>query len=431
VAFVHWLEDWGSTLGTTGLGTFGTYATPGFSGGGAAFTAADAYLASPTVGTIGLRSSITFSSVGTPSGSQYHVGSATGLGAGDQASLYTKLAEYDGTGLWLRAGMTSAGRVIAFLTKPETTDAWTVGTTFNDLAGAGGARAFSVWGTHVGSGTWVGTITDSEPKTSVLTYAAGAGYLPASLPALAIGGYTNSAILRVLSSSWEYTANVYDSILRFIGTRNNGAGSGTYEWGNDVIGAPGNVQDRAFGPLDSAGWASTVNVTLDDSQGQWGSFCGTTQEPFEGTWQLQRYWAGLGTGGATGSWVTLLTGFVEPESVQYNYANRTVRLTVQSAIARASQKIAIHDGNTFSSRQMSVPCYQGLLGTITYADSSTGTIRVGNVQGGYWQPESRCRLWGTFGTETESVTVGSSITPIGIYGAGGIVTIVVDGEFPG
>ena len=247
------VEDWGSTLGTAGLGAFGTYATPGFSGGGAAFTAADAYIASPEAGTIGLRSSITFSSVGTLSGSQYHVGSATGIASGDSASLYTKLAEYDGTGLWLRAGMTSAGRVISFLTKPESTTAWTVGTTFNDIAGAGGNRAFSVWGTHVGSGTWIGTITDSEPTTSVLTYAAGAGYLPASLPALAIGGYTKSAILRVLSSSWEYTANVYDSILRFIGTW--ASGSGTYEWGGDVLGYPGDVQDRAYGPDDKIGRA--------------------------------------------------------------------------------------------------------------------------------------------------------------------------------
>ena len=417
-------EDWGSTLGTTGNGSWGTYATLGFSNG-VIFTAADAYLATPKdmYGTIWLRSGLTFAvSHGTPNGSQYHVGSATALGAGDAVSLYIKLAEYDGTGLWMRAGMNSSGRGMAFLTKPESTTAWTIGTSFNDLAGAGGARAFEVWGTYLGSGTWQGTITDSEPKTSVLTFAAGADYTPASLPALAIGGYTNSAILRVLSSDWGYTANVYDSILRFIGTWANG--SGTYQWGPEVLGEPSNVQDRAYGPDDTAGWASTVNVTLDDSTGLWGSFAGTGQLPFEGVWNLRQYWSGIGTGTAIGSWVDLFTGYLEPDGLVYDYAQKQAKLTLQSTIARAAQTVAIFDGT------ISGPCEQELVGTITYADADTGTVRIGNHTGNVWEVEGGCSLWGTTGTSTQSIRVGSTITPVGDFTYGGTGTLTVDGEFP-
>lgn len=421
-------EDWGSTLGTTGNGSWGSYATPGFY---REFTAADDYLLSSNFITSGLRSGLSFAvSHGIPNGSQYHVGSATGLYYDQYAFLYTKLAEYDGTGLWLSAGMTTSGRRMIFLTKPESTVEWTAGTDFIDFAGEGGPLAFEVWTTYLGSGTWQGTITDSEPKTSVLTFAAGADYTPASLPALAIGGNTYYAYLRVLSSEWGYTAGVavYDSILRFIGTW--ATGSGTYEWGGEVLGEPGNVQDRAYGPGDTAGWASTVSITLDNSAGQWGSFAGTGQLPFEGVWNLRQYWSGIGAGTASGSWVDLFTGYLEPDGVTVDYGRGQVKINLQSTIARAAQSIALLDGTAVSVRGLDVPCRQRLLGTIAAVDPDTGTVRIGNVAFSPWEAETGCLLWGTSGISSQSIKIGSSITALGAVIPGGTGTVVLEGDIP-
>ena len=424
MALTHWVEDWGSTLGTAGLASFGSYTAPGWNPGNH-FEPEDSYIRTPNTkyGTMGLLSTMSLASIGTLTGSQYHVGSATDLILGDYSVLYTKLAEANGTGLWLNAGMWDSGRLVRFLLKPETGSVWAAGTVFTDFVGEGRNRSFEVWTQYLGDGTWQGTITDSEPQTSVLTYAAGAEYTPESLPALAIGAYTAAAVLRVLSSSWEYNAAVVpETILRFIGTW--ATGCGTYEWGGDVLGYPGDVQDRAYGPDDTAGWASTVGVTIDNSAGQWGSFAGTGQLPFEGLWNLRQYWSGIGTGTAIGSWVDLFTGYLEPDGVSFDYGRSQVRLTLQSTIARAAQTVARMNGT------ISAPCEQELVGTVTYADADTGTVRIGNHDGHYWEIENGCALWGTTGTLTPSVKIGSSITPAGEFTYGGTGTIVVDGDFP-
>jgi len=419
-----WTEDWGSTLGTAGLASFGSYTAPGWNPSNH-FEPEDSYIRTPNTeyGTMGLLSTMPLASIGALTGSQYHVGSATDLIMGDYSVLYTKLAEANGTGLWLHAGMWDSGRLVRFLLKPETGSEWALGTVFTDSAGAGRNLSFEVWTQYLGDGTWQGTITDSEPRTSVLTFAAGAEYTPESLPALAIGAYTAAAVLRVLSSSWEYNAAVVpETILRFIGTW--ATGCGTYEWGGDVLGYPGDVQDRAYGPSDTTGWASTVGITLDDSTGQWGSFAGTGQLPFEGLWNLRQYWSGIGTGTAIGSWVDLFTGYLEPDGVSFDYGRSQVRLTLQSTIARAAQTVARMNGT------ISAPCEQELVGTVTYADADTGTVRIGNHDGHYWEIENGCALWGTTGTLTPSVKIGSSITPAGEFTYGGTGTIVVDGDFP-
>ena len=424
MALTHWVEDWGSTLGTAGLASFGSYTAPGWNPSNH-FEPEDSYIRTPNTayGTMGLLSTMPLASIGTLTGSQYHVGSATDLILGDYSVLYTKLAEANGTGLWLSAGMWDSGRLLRFLLKPETGSVWELGPVFIDFAGAGRNLSFEVWTQYLGDGTWQGTITDSEPQTSVLTYAAGAEYTPESLPALAIGAYTAAAVLRVLSSSWEYNAAVVpETILRFIGTW--ATGCGTYEWGGDVLGYPGDVQDRAYGPDDTAGWASTVGVTIDNSAGQWGSFAGTGQLPFEGLWNLRQYWSGIGTGTAIGSWVDLFTGYLEPDGVSFDYGRSQVRLTLQSTIARAAQTVARMNGT------ISAPCEQELVGTVTYADADTGTVRIGNHDGHYWEIENGCALWGTTGTLTPSVKIGSSITPAGEFTYGGTGTIVVDGDFP-
>jgi hypothetical protein len=120
--------------------------------------------------------------------------------------------------------------------------------------------------------------------------------------------------------------------------------------------------------------------------------------------------------------VTLLTGFLDPDSVTYDYQRKTAKLTIKSSIARAAARVAVLDGT------ISAPCEQELLGTITYF--SDGTLRVGNHDGAVWEAEAGCLLWGAQGTTTTNVKVGSTLTTVGPFTPGGTGTLVIDGEAP-
>lgn len=417
-------EDWGSTLGTAGKLQWARN-LPSYWPAVGTWVSAPAYIARHTAGG-GYMGLLAGSAIdGTLTGSRYHIGSGVALATAELVGILDLLAvDTAGTALFVEWGCWYEGQSVRFYkAAPGGTGVLTVGSYVKNYGG--GNKLFYCWADHVGNGTWVGTtINEAGSKTLGYTIAAGAEFLPSTVANLSIGINTAQGNTYVMYSDWAYTPTPNDSILRFIGTWNNGAGSGTYQWGGDVIGAPGNVQDRAYGPADQTGWASTSTITLDDSQGKWGSFAGTGQQPFEGTWQLRQQWTDGGIVGG-GSWVDMMTGFVEPDGVVYDYGAKVARLTVQSAIARAAQSTC-----PFDDTGVSFPGYQELLGTITYADADTGTVRVYHPLSDIWEAENGCYLWGTSGTATTSVLLGSTITPTGPCTYDGTGTIVVDGEFP-
>lgn len=434
------VEDWGTTLGTAGtLGWTKTTGSGWNQGGwnwhigssGSRFSLVPVGVV--VDGAFGASSPDGFKAAyGTPTGSQFIMGTASNVTTGEMLYLTTAIAQYDGTTLYWGGGCHWTGAQQQFIFR-----AWTkagVNGSFV-VAHSGAVENAGAWtsvGPHTfttayhGDGSWSGTVQNlSTGSIGMYSAGLGANYAAETLDQLTIGFFANNCMYYLYRNSIEYEVYVppVETIVQFIGTW-AGGGSGTYNWGQDVIGYPGDVQDRAYGPADSTGWASTVSVTLDDSRGAWGSFAGTSTLPYEGTWILRKYWAGLGTGGATGSWVTLLTGFVEPENLTYDYQRKTAKLTLQSTIARAAQTVARMDGT------ISGPCEQELVGTITYADADTGTVRIGNHTGNVWEVEGGCSLWGTTGTSTQSIRVGSTITPVGDFTYGGTGTLTVDGEFP-
>ena len=405
------MEDWGSTLGTAGNGAWVQYAGDKFGTETRWAVDSGALLSPDSYGT----AANSMTQVIDWTGSQTHILQYRSLSPVRFISRASGMS--DGTSYWWES-YNSFPAFGSFRLVKRTTTAW------SSVASAPmTVRGSGITGTMTGfyqSGTLIGTWTCG---TETLTISAGIGtaYAPGTSILPAIGFRQTDGTVAVLTSTWEYNDNA-PTILRFIGTWANG--SGTYEWGGDVLGYPGDVQDRAYGPSDTTGWASTVGITLDDSTGQWGSFAGTGQLPFEGLWNLRQYWSGIGTGTAIGSWVDLFTGYLEPDGVSFDYGRSQVRLTLQSTIARAAQTVARMNGT------ISAPCEQELVGTVTYADADTGTVRIGNHDGHYWEIENGCALWGTTGTLTPSVKIGSSITPAGEFTYGGTGTIVVDGDFP-
>lgn len=425
------VEDWGSTLGTFGVGSWTQLVPPGIFGTGAWNMKTGTCIVSKSgQGQWGaLASGTTLGSCG----SQQHVIGHTINAASITTGCYTYLASEGTIRLYGMHGYRFSGTGSSYLGL-FSDNSGTIGTIAQGWLSGGWNSFNSGFGAGIGTlsasltaGTWSLTWTAARGGsvgTQTLDFGVGTTYpAPASMNA-AIGYYSsnnnNYAIFH--KSIWTITDPPPDTILRFIGTWANG--SGTYEWGGDVLGYPGDVQDRAYGPDDTAGWASTVGVTIDNSAGQWGSFAGTGQLPFEGLWNLRQYWLGIGTGTAIGSWVDLFTGYLEPDGVSFDYGRSQVRLTLQSTIARAAQTVARMNGT------ISAPCEQELVGTVTYADADTGTVRIGNHDGHYWEIENGCALWGTTGTLTPSVKIGSSITPAGEFTYGGTGTIVVDGDFP-
>ena len=402
------MEDWGSTLGTAGNGAWVQYAGDNFGTVRRWEVDSGALLSPDSKGT----AANSMTQVIDWTGSQTHILQYRSLSPMRFISRASGMS--DGTSYWWESY--NNWTVGSFRLMKRTT-AWSVvASAPMTVTGSG------ITGTMTGfyqSGTLIGTWTCG---TETLTISAGIGtaYAPGTSILPAIGFRQTDGTVAVLTSTWEYNAPT--SILRYIGTW--ATGSGTYEWGGDVLGYPGDVQDRAYGPSDTTGWASTVGVTIDNSAGQWGSFAGTGQLPFEGLWNLRQYWSGIGTGTAIGSWVDLFTGYLEPDGVSFDYGRSQVRLTLQSTIARAAQTVARMNGT------ISAPCEQELVGTVTYADADTGTVRIGNHDGHYWEIENGCALWGTTGTLTPSVKIGSSITPAGEFTYGGTGTIVVDGDFP-
>jgi len=402
------MEDWGSTLGTAGNGAWVQYAGDKFGTVRRWAVDSGALLSPDSSGT----AANSMTQVIDWTGSQTHILQYRSLSPVRFISRASGMS--DGTSYWWESY--NSLTVGSFRLMKRTT-AWSC-----VVASTMTVRGSGITGTMTGfyqSGTLIGTWTCG---TETLTISAdiGTAYAPGTSILPAIGFRQTDGTVAVLTSMWEY--NAPPSILRFIGTW--ATGCGTYEWGGDVLGYPGDVQDRAYGPSDTTGWASTVGITLDDSTGQWGSFAGTGQLPFEGLWNLRQYWSGIGTGTAIGSWVDLFTGYLEPDGVSFDYGRSQVRLTLQSTIARAAQTVARMNGT------ISAPCEQELVGTVTYADADTGTVRIGNHDGDYWEIENGCALWGTTGTLTPSVKIGSSITPAGEFTYGGTGTIVVDGDFP-
>jgi hypothetical protein len=442
---VTWIvEDWGTTLGTAG--TLGwTKSTGGGWNAGAGYwevrASGSRYGIFPSFATLkgcfGQTSQGGFrAGTGTLTGSQWHIGSASEQASGDYDYLLTQIAAYQGTEIYFGGGcvFNGAQNLFQFRTLKRIGTAGTfVQIAQVDIANAGAAPTntirFDI--THDGGGSWSGTVTNLVTGSSgTYSYGFGTAYHPNTLDALTVGISAYTAGYYIFSNAFEYVPPPpVESILQFVGTWATG-GSGTYSWGADVIGYPGDVQDRAYGPADSTGWASTVGITLDDKAGAWGSFAGTSTLPYEGTWILQRYWSGLGTGAATGSWVTLLTGFVDPDGVTYDYQRKTAKLTLQSTIARAAQSIALLDGTAVSVRGLDVPCRQRLLGTIAAVDPDTGTVRIGNVAFSPWEAETGCLLWGTSGISSQSIKIGSSITALGAVIPGGTGTVVLEGDIP-
>jgi len=437
---VTWIvEDWGTTLGTAG--TLGWTKTTGsgwnqgdwsrnIANSGSRFSLVPVGVV--VDGAFGASSPDGFKAAyGTPTGSQFIMGTAGNVTTGEMLYLTTAIAQYDGTTLYWGGGCHWTGAQQQFIFR-----AWTkagVNGSFV-VAHSGAVENAGAWtsvGPHTfttayhGEGSWSGTVQNlSTGSIGMYSAGLGANYAAATLDQLTIGFFANTCQYNLYRNSIEYEVYVppVETIVQFIGTW-AGGGSGTYNWGQDVIGYPGDVQDRAYGPADSTGWASTVGITLDDKAGAWGSFAGTTTYPYEGTWILRRYWSGLGTGGAVGSWVTLLTGFVDPDGVTYDYQRKTAKLTIKSSIARAAARVAVRDGT------ISAPCEQELLGTITYF--SDGTLRVGNCHdGAVWEAEAGCLLWGAQGTTTTNVKVGSTLTTVGPFTPGGTGTLVIDGEAP-
>lgn len=410
-----WLiEDWGTALGTTGNGAWAICTIDGF-GTAKVWGVNGTALLSSTVSSAGTGANIYGGAPQAWTGGQRHSFLIT---ANQPLRFESKLAEYDGTSIYLRTyRSTGASGSLVIARCIADGAAWSELSTIATGAWASGSMSCTYAG-----GTWTGTLVNvTTGSTYTLAYGAGVSYAPSSAINPVISFHQGNPGLQVRESAWEYTPP--DTILRFLGTW--ATGSGTYNWGGDLLGFPSDVQDRAYGPVDRTGWASTVRVTLDDSTGQWGSFAGTSTLPFEGTWQLRQFWGTAGDLGATlGSWTDLLTGFVEPDGLTYDYGRKQAHLTIQSSIARAAQKVAAVDGTTAN-----WPCYQTLLGTITYADADSGTVRIGNHPA-TWQAEAGCFLWGTTGTATTSVKIGSTITETGPSTYGGTGTIVVDGEFP-
>ena len=409
------MEDWGSTLGTAGNGAWVQYAGDNFGTVRRWEVDSGALLSPDSKGT----AANSMTQVIDWTGSQTHILQYRSLSPVRFISRASGMS--DGTSYWWESY--NSFPAFGSFRLVKVTD---FGTAWSSVASAAmTVRGSGITGTMTGfyqSGTLIGTWTCG---TETLTISAGIGtaYAPGTSILPAIGFRQTDGTVAVLTSTWEYNAVAAPTILRFIGTWANG--SGTYEWGGDVLGYPGDVQDRAYGPDDTAGWASTVGVTIDNSAGQWGSFAGTGQLPFEGLWNLRQYWTGIGTGTVNaGSWVDLFTGYLEPDGVSFDYGRSQVRLTLQSTIARAAQTVARMNGT------ISAPCEQELVGTVTYADADTGTVRIGNHDGHYWEIENGCALWGTTGTLTPSVKIGSSITPAGEFTYGGTGTIVVDGDFP-
>jgi len=409
------MEDWGSTLGTAGNGAWVQYAGDKFGTVRRWAVDSGALLSPDSSGT----AANSMTQVIDWTGSQTHILQYRSLSPVRFISRASGMS--DGTSYWWESY--NSLTVGAFRLMKRTT-AWScVASATMTVRGSG------ITGTMTGfyqSGTLIGTWTCG---TETLTISAGIGtaYAPGTSILPAIGFRQTDGTVAVLTSTWEYNA---PTILRFIGTW--ATGSGTYEWGGDVLGYPGDVQDRAYGPDDTAGWASTVGVTIDNSAGQWGSFAGTGQLPFEGLWNLRQYWSSIGTVNA-GSWVDLFTGYLEPDGVSFDYGRSQVRLTLQSTIARAAQSIALLDGTALSvpgPGGLDVPCRQRLLGSIAAVDPDTGTARIGNVAFSPWEAETGCLLWGTSGTSSQSIKIGSSITALGAVIPGGTGTVVLEGDIP-
>ncbi len=429
------IEDWGSALGTFGVGSwvqldpYGIFGTGLWESNGAAIYSKKGS---------GRWGAITSGTTLGSCGSQQHVIGHTINAASITTSVWTRLASQGGIDLYCMHGYRFSGTGSSYLgffsgsggTLGTLAEGWASGgwTGFNAGFGAG----IGTMSAALASGTW--TVTWEAARggsTGVQTLAYGVGNMYAGAPAKGLIGHysvdnNNCAIHHY--SKWIITDPPPDTILRFIGTW--ATGCGTYEWGGDVLGYPGDVQDRAYGPDDTAGWASTVSITLDNSAGQWGSFAGTSQLPFEGVWNLRQYWSGIG---AIGSWVDLFTGYLEPDGVTVDYGRGQVKISLQSTIARAAQSIALLDGTAVSVRGLDVPCRQRLLGTIAAVDPDTGTARIGNVGNvafSPWEAETGCLLWGTSGTSSQSIKIGSSITALGAVIPGGTGTVVLDGDIP-
>lgn len=300
-----------------------------------------------------------------------------------------------------------------------------------------------------GAGTW--TVTWTAPRggstgSHTCAFGGGTGWAPtgtAFTPTIAYHSSDNNNRVVFHSYRAEGSADEPQSILYYVGTWAGGT-VGTRQWGRDVLGAPSAVCDRAYYPGEYRGWASTVTVTLDDSQGSWGSFIGVgsagTSSVFAGTWTLQQWFAGLGTGGATGSWVRLFTGVLSPENVTYDYAGRTVQLRLDSLIARLAEARACQNGSTLDAgggRSVEQVCQiTGPLSVVS-ADHDTGTVRIASP---IWQIETGCWLWGSTGynqdgTDTqERVRVGTSLTVPPNNGDDsawdGTGTVVIQGDMP-
>ena len=282
-----------------------------------------------------------------------------------------------------------------------------------------------------GAGTW--TVTWTAPRggstgSHTCAFGGGTGWAPTATsfpPTIAYHSSNNNNRVVFHSYRAEGSADEPQSILYFAGTWAGGT-TGTRQWGRDVLGAPSAVCDRAHYPGENRGWASTVSITLDDSLGQWGLFAGgTTGQIYEGTWTLQQWFAGLGTGGALGSWVRLFTGRLDADNVIYDYAERTVTITLESSMARAAETRAAFQGTDVSAPYFRV-CHLAPLGTIAAVDADTGTVRIYSPVP--WIGEDNCWLWPGLGTTGTNVRLGSSITPP--LTAAGTGTIVIDGDIP-
>lgn len=417
------IEDWGETLGTTGVAGWSRYINESLWPSGTAYWGSvGTYILGAVNGTSANIGGTALKSCG----SQWHVIGQTTNTASLAGQVYTLIGTSDGTKLYAMHGYQYSGTGTSVLGFYRDDGMGGIGTGTQDFAKQHWT-SFNVRmrGTlsvlHGSQGTWA--ITWEAPRggstgSHTLVYAAGAGYAPLATdfyPVLGFYRSSSSTVPQIDYSKWESSADDPPSILYYTGTWGaDGGSSGTYQWGSAVIGNPSPVADRAMSAGDTGGWANSVTVTLSDADGAWTAFAGSTLAVCEGTWTLQKYWAV-----PIGSWVPLLRGFVEPANITYDYSARTVTLRIDSAIARIAQRTAPWDGTSGAGDDV-ITSQIGCNGTIAGLNGGTVYMYVPYR----WGLETGCYLWSQVGTNGLSVRIGSSITTAGA--ASGTGTFVLD-----
>ena len=273
----------------------------------------------------------------------------------------------DSNGTMLGAACTNGGNGFCWST-------W-YGTTQLTLSETAGTSQGPIWADAIvnyDSGTWYGTLYDSEGGTRTYTY--GSAFVPEDTVVPEFRNGSNNAVGTTGITNLEYPVAPPQSIFDYFGTFNLGYNWGWLNLGPHVMSiAP--ITERLYEPNTTRGWMSQTSVMMDDTLGTWSGliakyFGGQGPVWNEGTFHVRQTW----DDGST--YLNMLTGYSSSDQVTYNDGNKIATIPVNNMIGKLAQQ--------------TIPYDPQLIGTVS--DLTDGTVTVSGT-GSHWDLYEKEQIW--------------------------------------